>query len=136
MKESRIVQTVFRMLFPFIILFGLYIIFNGAVSPGGGFQGGAVLATALLGVYLITDLEPKDLQRFVVLEKFVFILLVLVSCISIFTRGFPFTNFASIDASISTKRIFLALLNILIGIKVALGFAIIFSTFYEEGKND
>ncbi len=136
MKESKIVQTIFRILFPFIILFGFYIIFNGAVSPGGGFQGGAVLATALLGVYLITDLDPKDLQRFVLLEKFVFIALVLVTCVSIFTRGVPFTNFYPLEASIPVKRIFLALLNILIGIKVALGFAIIFSTFYEEGEND
>lgn len=136
MRESKIVQAVFRMLFPFIILFGLYIIINGALSPGGGFQGGAVLATALLGVYLLTDLDPRDLQRFVMLEKLIFIILVLVACISLFTRGIPFTNFAPLEASVFIKRIFLALLNILIGMKVALGFAIIFSIFYEEGKND
>ncbi|MEW9123182.1 MAG: MnhB domain-containing protein [Thermotaleaceae bacterium] len=136
MKTSAIVQTVFRMLFPFVIVFGLYIIIHGAVSPGGGFQGGAVLATALLGVYIITDLHPSEIHVFVLLEKFIFLALVFITCISFFTRGVPFTNFVHISASIGMKRIFLALLNILIGMKVALGFSIIFSTFYEEGKND
>jgi multicomponent Na+:H+ antiporter subunit B len=34
------------------VCFGLYMISHGQVSPGGGFQGGVVLATAPLAVYL------------------------------------------------------------------------------------
>lgn len=34
------------------VLFGLYVVAHGHLSPGGGFQGGVVLATALLLVYL------------------------------------------------------------------------------------
>jgi multicomponent Na+:H+ antiporter subunit B len=34
------------------VLFGLYIVGHGALSPGGGFQGGVVLATAPLIIYL------------------------------------------------------------------------------------
>lgn len=33
---------------PLILMFGIYIIFNGHLSPGGGFSGGAVIGAALI----------------------------------------------------------------------------------------
>ena len=35
-----------------VVLFGLYLVVHGHLTPGGGFQGGVVLATAALLVYL------------------------------------------------------------------------------------
>jgi multicomponent Na+:H+ antiporter subunit B len=35
-----------------IVVFGLYLVTHGQVSPGGGFQGGVILATAPLLIYL------------------------------------------------------------------------------------
>ncbi len=47
MKEmSRIVKTVTNLVYGFIIIFGLYIIVHGHLTPGGGFQGGAIVASA------------------------------------------------------------------------------------------
>ena len=40
------------MLLPFSIVFGIYIILFGTVSPGGGFQGGVMVAAAVLLLYL------------------------------------------------------------------------------------
>ena len=37
------------------ILYGIYIVTHGQVSPGGGFQGGVILATAPLLLYLCAD---------------------------------------------------------------------------------
>ena len=37
-----------RLLTPMVLVFGLYIIFNGHLSPGGGFSGGAVLGAGLI----------------------------------------------------------------------------------------
>jgi len=37
------------------ILVGIYIVAHGHQTPGGGFQGGVILATALLLVYLSAD---------------------------------------------------------------------------------
>ena len=48
MKQSKIVDLVSRKLVPFILLFGLYLISYGHLSPGGGFQGGAVLSSGVL----------------------------------------------------------------------------------------
>ncbi|HJJ99748.1 MAG TPA: sodium:proton antiporter, partial [Methanocorpusculum sp.] len=36
-----------RLLVPFIFIFGFYIVAHGHLSPGGGFQGGAVIATGV-----------------------------------------------------------------------------------------
>jgi multicomponent Na+:H+ antiporter subunit B len=35
-----------------VVLFGIYVVAHGHLTPGGGFQGGVVLATAALVVYL------------------------------------------------------------------------------------
>jgi multicomponent Na+:H+ antiporter subunit B len=40
-----------------LVAFGLYLVTHGHLTPGGGFQGGVVLATAPLLVYLAGDLK-------------------------------------------------------------------------------
>ena len=43
---SVIVRTVTRFVYALIIIFGFYLIMHGHLTPGGGFQGGAVVASA------------------------------------------------------------------------------------------
>ncbi len=43
---SVIVRTVTRLVYGLIIIFGFYVIMHGHLTPGGGFQGGAVVASA------------------------------------------------------------------------------------------
>ena len=51
-EASLIVRTGSRLLFPLIILLGAYIFLHGHLTPGGGFQGGAVIASGFLLLYL------------------------------------------------------------------------------------
>ncbi len=44
---SVVVRTVTRFLLPAVVMFGAYVIMHGHVTPGGGFQGGAVIASAV-----------------------------------------------------------------------------------------
>lgn len=48
MNHHLLLRTVASISIPFIFLFGLYVLFHGKVSPGGGFQGGAIWATGLV----------------------------------------------------------------------------------------
>jgi len=41
-----ILRTTADLLFPFLLLLGMYIIVHGHLTPGGGFQGGVILAIA------------------------------------------------------------------------------------------
>lgn len=52
---SSIGQLATRSLVPFIQLFGLYVLFHGHESPGGGFQGGVILASSVLATRLLVD---------------------------------------------------------------------------------
>ncbi|MFO7997061.1 MAG: MnhB domain-containing protein [Dehalococcoidia bacterium] len=45
---SRIVRTVSNQLILFILIFGFYLLVHGHDSPGGGFQGGAVVASGVV----------------------------------------------------------------------------------------
>ena len=51
--SSRIVQVGAQILFPMIVILGAYVFIHGHLTPGGGFQGGAIIATASL-LMLIT----------------------------------------------------------------------------------
>lgn len=44
---SKIVRSMSRFLILPILIFGFYIIMHGHLTPGGGFQGGAVLASSV-----------------------------------------------------------------------------------------
>ena len=43
-----ILEKVCRLLLPCVLVFGLCVLFNGHVSPGGGFSGGSILGAALI----------------------------------------------------------------------------------------
>src|SRR5512137_436803 len=49
---TLIVKTITRISVWMILLYGIYIIFHGHLSPGGGFGGGVIIALALLNVML------------------------------------------------------------------------------------
>lgn len=47
-KNDIILQGVAALLVPILFIFGIYIILNGHLSPGGGFSGGAVMGAGLI----------------------------------------------------------------------------------------
>ena len=51
--SSSLMRTGAKILFPLILLLGIYVFIHGHLTPGGGFQGGAIIATGFL-LMLIT----------------------------------------------------------------------------------
>ena len=47
-EDDVILRCVSRLLIPCVLTFGLCVLFNGHISPGGGFSGGSVLGAALI----------------------------------------------------------------------------------------
>ena len=62
---SKIVRSMASLLTLFVFIFGLYIIMHGHLTPGGGFQGGAVFASgvALFVVAFGSDYLHKSLKE-------------------------------------------------------------------------
>ena len=50
--HNTVIKCGADMLLPFALVFGLYVILFGTVSPGGGFQGGVIVSSACLLLYL------------------------------------------------------------------------------------
>ncbi len=48
MHTESILRNTVRVIVPVVLLFGLYVMFNGHLGPGGGFSGGAVLGAGLI----------------------------------------------------------------------------------------
>ncbi len=121
-----IVTKVLSIVYPFILLFGFYIIVNGHKSPGGGFQGGAVLAAIFIIRYLILPGENVNLKSLQMIEKVLFICIMMLPILFVFNQVLPNTDVL--------KQIYLISMNILIGIKVCCGLTIIFYRFvlYES----
>lgn len=47
-KNDAILQFAAKFLVPLIIIFGIYVVLNGHLSPGGGFSGGAIIGAGLI----------------------------------------------------------------------------------------
>jgi multicomponent Na+:H+ antiporter subunit B len=64
--DSLVVRVACKLLVPFMQVFGLYVLFHGHESPGGGFQGGAVLGASIIltrftqGRYISQRMLPGD----------------------------------------------------------------------------
>ena len=51
-ERSEAVTLACRLFFPIIVTFGIYVIMHAQLTPGGGFQGGAIIASGTLLLYL------------------------------------------------------------------------------------
>jgi multicomponent Na+:H+ antiporter subunit B len=56
--ESQVIMTTVKITTPFVLTYGLFITFHGADTPGGGFQGGAVIGVVVLMLAFAFGIEP------------------------------------------------------------------------------
>lgn len=56
--ESEVIMSTVRVMTPFVLTFGLFVTFHGADSPGGGFQGGALVGVVVLMLAFAFGVEP------------------------------------------------------------------------------
>lgn len=48
MGRDEVLRVIAKLLFPFILLFALYVQFHGDFGPGGGFQAGVLFAAGII----------------------------------------------------------------------------------------
>lgn len=133
MKAFALLKVVCRAILPFILLLGFFIILNGDISPGGGFQGGVVLASTYLVVYFISEDRPIPFARVIRLEKGLFVTLILSGVLMMTTYQFLWETIDPANRQL-IMELGLIYLNLLIGAKVALGLSGIMVIFIEEGN--
>ncbi len=111
---------------PVIIILGMYIIVNGHITPGGGFQGGAALSAAFICVYLVNPNRTISIHKYEIFEKLLFLTLTIIALV--FAAGNLYLQYPT------QNLYYLVLMNVLIGLKVFFGLSIVFFRFvhYED----
>lgn len=90
---SLVLSTGCRVLFPLILVFGTYIFIHGHLTPGGGFQGGAIIASAYLLIYLGCRERRINAKVSMSLESLGGLLFVVVGLFGLAIGGYFLTNF-------------------------------------------
>lgn len=122
MKErSELLVKSLGILYPIIFLFGMYIIINGHNTPGGGFQGGAIISSTFIIEYIMDPNQQVSLSKLQRIEKVLFMCILLIPIVFIIHL-----NGSSITL---VNQVYLITMNILIAIKVYCGLSIIFFRF-------
>ena len=134
---SDAVRTLTVLLVGPVILFGIYVVTHGQLTPGGGFQGGVILATAPLLVYLagefqkLAKIAPHRLLE--VAEAIGAGGYVLIGAIALFF-GRPFLQnvlpLGTVGDVASGGTV--PLINLAVGLEVSAGFLLLLVTFLEE----
>src|SRR5262245_24405119 len=128
---SEIVTTGTSILLPIMSIFAAYIIMNGHLSAGGGFQGGAVIASGVMLLLLGRPDYRLDLDFLSVTESFAGVMFVLAGIAgAVFAGGFLDNRVLSLGtfgAFYSAGLI--PILSVLLGIKVGCQLSVILDAF-------
>ncbi len=124
--DDFIIRKTFRLVIIFLLLYGIYIIFHGHLSPGGGFSGGMILG---LGFIMYLLVYGGNLGR---IPINIAILLVSIGGITEASKFLIGKNFPATQTPGSLFSIGIgSLVNLGIGLLVA---ATIIGIFYLEEK--
>jgi len=137
-ESNFMLQTASRLLFPIIMLFGIYVMVYGHLSPGGGFQGGVIVASAVL----LLLISHKDFEVphsvIVMLETFAGVSYVLIGLIGLLVLDKFLGNFLPNDISnmgLLMSGGIIPIIYIIVGIKVGSEMSIIVQNLLKRSEN-
>jgi len=133
--SSLIVSTAARYIFPLIILFGTYIFVHGHLTPGGGFPGGVIIASAFLLLFLAYTQKEVSEKILAVTEGTAGILYVITGLLGLVILNSFLANFLpkGIPGKLLSAGI-IPLIYILIGFKVGAEMTGVLRNLKEEEK--
>ena len=121
-ENSDMAKFTMRIICPIILLFGAYLVMNGHISAGGGFLGGLAFASFFICRYLVLNIYDLPIQKIMKMEELVFINITIVPILAIFTGVVYLVG----GAAPVFQHIYLIAMSVLVGMKVACGFFILF----------
>lgn len=137
---STIVKVMVRFVVPFIILFSAYLILHAGLSPGGGFQGGAIIGasmiifTTVFGLWEASYRIPQGLR--VPLEGSAIITFFVIGVLGL-AGGGAFLTYAWPRVSPSLQPSLVTWLSVIVELGIGLGvglalISILFAMMREE----
>ena len=141
---TLIVKTITRLTVGLILLYGIYIVLHGHLTPGGGFAGGVIIALSFIHLMLAfgreTALKKMSEVRTSLIESLGALMFLSIAVLG-FSGGYFFSNFFINKGT--PFHLFSAgiipLCNIAISLKVGAGLFAIFAAliiFRSAGKEE
>lgn len=122
-RRTELVDVVTGKLGPIVLMFGLYVMLFGHLSPGGGFQGGVVIASGIVFIALGSKTESstrlQDARVLARIEAAGFLCLVLAALSGIPVGSGFFGH--PLSAAGASPVSYIIVLNAIIGLKVGAG---------------
>jgi multicomponent Na+:H+ antiporter subunit B len=131
-EASTISKTAVPLIMLLAVTFGMYIILHGHLTPGGGFPGGAVIASAFL-LKILTFQKSIKIKRFKIAEALAGLGIIGVGILGLVLKDSLFHQFLPqgvVGETVSATGS--VLIYILIGIKVASELTVIMDTLKKE----
>lgn len=135
-QQPVLVQAT-KALVPFVIVFGLYVITHGDYGPGGGFQGGVIVAAAYILYALVYGVAParRLVPRWATdnLAAVGVLFYGAVGTVSLF-RGGTFLDYDALipSAPTSAQPLGMFLVELGVGLTVACVMVTVFTEMVEE----
>lgn len=139
MKKTTILDLVSRKLAPFMLLFGLYLLSYGHMSPGGGFQGGVVIASGVILLFVAQGVETTaslfPFRALSLVEAGTFLLLLAAGLAGLAAgAGFLGNPMAGVDVRAVPRVSMILVYNVLIGLKVGAGISFVCMYLFREER--
>lgn len=139
MRKTDILDVASRKLAPYMFLFGFYLVTYGDVSPGGGFQGGVVIASGVILIAMAKGASAAEsffpTTRLALGESVTFVLILAAGLAGVVLGGsFLSDVIARHGETVVIRAPFVYVLNVLIGVKVAAGVSLICLHLFREDR--
>jgi multicomponent Na+:H+ antiporter subunit B len=140
-SDDIIIKTLARILVPFIQIYALYVIMHGHHSPGGGFQGGVILAASLILLMIthgVKDTQKRISEKAVAIfsSSGVFIYAGIgVVCLILAGNYLDYSNLAKLLHVDPAQARSLGILGIEIGVGLSV-MAVMFSVFFDISRGE
>ncbi len=92
-KNGFILKTAAHIIFPIMLITGVYIFTHGHLTPGGGFPGGSMIASSFLLLYMADNKFALNLNRFKIAEGAAGTIYVLLGATGLLVGGYFLLNF-------------------------------------------
>lgn len=127
-EENIIISASTKVAFPIIAVFVLYVQLSGTVSPGGGFQAGAILASLYILVNMAFDyhINRKKLVTFSGIGISIYMLPGIIALLT----GYEFLNYNALRLGAISQKIGIEVVELGIGINVASTIIILYQCFF------
>ncbi|MDD3803335.1 MAG: Na(+)/H(+) antiporter subunit B [bacterium] len=136
-NESMIQSAGAKFLVPIIMLVGIYIFLHGHLTPGGGFPGGAVIATGFLLMFMTSGDYNFRSRRFKTVETAAGTIIVALAIAGLIFKDSFFANFLPNGRLGDLFSSFLiVIIYSLIGIKVGSELSVGLRNLYTGEKDD